>query len=318
MEIREESKTSISFGFSMANKFLIKTIFLFFVAFAMFFISGGKNISAQPFSGSGTVSVSATVPELITVTPSGGGSTSGSIALPNTAVGFSGYAYPSATVTLLKNGEVVAKVNANSDGSFSITLEEGYNSNVLYSLFAEDLDGNRSLLVNYPLVVKTGYFTQLSGIRFAPTIVTDKSEVRLGDYLSVNGYALPERELEVKIQGVESKIFTLYSSINGTYKIVIPMASLQRGEYSIYVNYKNDSRVSKFIKFTLGGANIFYTDTSSDIPGDCNADKIINLVDFSILAFWYGKNNPPTCVDTNKDGEINLTDFSILAFYWTG
>lgn len=302
----------------MANNFSKNIIFCVLIIALFFFFLNYKNISAQPFSGSGTVGISATVPELITVTPTGG-STSGSISLPKTAVGFFGYAYPNAIVTLLKGGQVNTTVTANANGAFSITLEELYSSNTIYSLFAEDLDGNRSLLLNYPMVVQTGYFTQLNGIRFAPTIVTDKLEVRNGDYLTVYGYALGDKELDVTITGGGTEtIFTLTSQPDGTYKIVLPVSGLKKGEYSVFINYKNDTRISKLIKFAIGDKNVFFTEDLSSIPGDCNVDKIINLVDFSILAYWYGKDNPPSCVDTNKDGVINLTDFSILAFYWTG
>lgn len=301
----------------MANNLPKNTIYSTLAILLVFFLLDGKNISAQPFSGTETISVSATVPELITVTP-GGGTSTGNVAIPKTAVGFSGYAYPNALVTLLKNGKTSATVTANSNGSFSITLEELYNNNVLYSLFAQDVQGNRSLLLNYPIVVQVGYFTQLSGIRFAPTIVTDKLEVRFGDYLTVTGYALPQKEIEVTIKGPSLQVFTLTSSSSGVYKIVLPLSGLPKGEYAVFVNYKYDARVSKLVKFIIGETNIFYAESLSSIPGDCNADKIINLVDFSILAFWYGKKNPPICVDTNKDGIINLTDFSILAFYWTG
>lgn len=263
-----------------------------------------------------TVSISASVGSAVVIVPGGG--TSGGVILPQTAVSFSGYAYPNAQVSLLKQGELKTTVKADSTGYFSITLEEKYNSNILYSLFAQDVSGNRSLLLNYPMVVQVGYITELSGIRFAPTIVIDKSQVRVGDYLTVNGYALPQNDMEVNIVGVANKVFTLTSSSDGSYKIVLPLTDLPRGAYSIYINYKNDTRVSKLIKFTIGESNIFFTDASSSIPGDCNADKKIDLIDFSILAFWYGKPNPPKCVDTNGDGIINLIDFSILAFYWTG
>jgi hypothetical protein len=44
----------------------------------------------------------------------------------------------------------------------------------------------------------------------------------------------------------------------------------------------------------------------------------VNLVDFSILAYWYLKPNPDPKVDLNSDGIVDLVDFSILAYYWTG
>ena len=263
------------------------------------------------------VSVTATVAgEVITTSPGGG--SSGSVILPKTAVNFSGLAYPRAAVSLLKFGVLQTSVIADENGAFNITLEELYDNTILYSLVAEDVSKNRSLLINYPIVVKVGLFTQLSNIRFAPTIVTDKSAVRTGDYLTVSGYALKEKQLEVIVSGAETKIFILLSSVSGAYKIILPTSGLPKGEYSLHIRYKDDERSSKLIKFTIGDANVFYAEQLSSIPGDCNADKVINLVDFSILAFWYGKSNPPKCVDTNNDNKINLVDFSILAFYWTG
>ncbi len=266
------------------------------------------------------VSVSATVVgEQIVVTPGGGGGSSGSIVIPKTSVRFSGQAYPNATVTLLKQGINKATVTASPVGDFTVTLEEKYDDNIVYSLFAEDVLGNRSLLINYPIVVQKGYLTHLSGIRFPPTITTDKSEVRVGDYLVVNGYALQDKDLEIVVKSDSvSSVFTLQSTKTGEYRMVVPLSSFSKGNYSVSVRYKNDVRTSTLIKFVIGNLNIFNTKTLSSIPGDCNADKIINLIDFSVLAFWYGKSNPPRCVDINRDNIINLVDFSILAFYWTG
>ncbi|MFA5791893.1 MAG: hypothetical protein WC884_02555 [Candidatus Paceibacterota bacterium] len=296
----------------MSNYFLKKIII-----FSLFFLLlGGRNLYAQsPVTE--TISVSAIVAgETVVVTPGGG--SSGSIIIPETAVRFSGQAYPNALVSLLKQGQVKAIVKANKFGDFTITLEEDYDSNTLFSLFTEDVLGNRSFLINYPIVVQVGFITHLSGIRFAPTITTDKAEARFGDYLTVTGYALPKMEMEITIKNVEKKIFSFISSKEGSYKIVLPLALLPEGDYVVFIKYINDNRISKLIKFAIGELNIFNTEISLNIPGDCNADKIINLIDFSVLAFWYGKDNPPLCVDTNKDNIINLIDFSILAFYWTG
>ena len=49
-----------------------------------------------------------------------------------------------------------------------------------------------------------------------------------------------------------------------------------------------------------------------------NKDSRVNLVDFSIAAYWYKRSTPPPSADLNGDGKVDLVDFSILAFYWTG
>ena len=51
---------------------------------------------------------------------------------------------------------------------------------------------------------------------------------------------------------------------------------------------------------------------------DVNQDGRVDLVDFSILAFWYKKSTINSEADLNSDGVVDMTDFSILAFYWTG
>lgn len=50
---------------------------------------------------------------------------------------------------------------------------------------------------------------------------------------------------------------------------------------------------------------------------DFNEDGRVNLVDFSILAYWYKKRNPPSHLDVNGDGKIDLVEFSTLIYYWT-
>jgi hypothetical protein len=53
---------------------------------------------------------------------------------------------------------------------------------------------------------------------------------------------------------------------------------------------------------------------------DLNRDGKVNLVDFSILVFWWGtpggNSNPPA--DINSNAKVGLEDFSILLFNWSG
>jgi hypothetical protein len=56
-----------------------------------------------------------------------------------------------------------------------------------------------------------------------------------------------------------------------------------------------------------------------DTHGDLNKDGKINIVDFSILMYFWNQTNPSNpCADINKDGIVNLTDFSIMLYWWTG
>ena len=50
--------------------------------------------------------------------------------------------------------------------------------------------------------------------------------------------------------------------------------------------------------------------------GDLNGDGKVNLIDFSILLFYWGSDN--ACADQNSNGKVDLVDFSILLYNWTG
>ena len=288
--------------------YIIKfTAFLLLVTF-----SARPVLALDMVSQPENVTVSATVTSIsIIPTDEGGGGVL-------TGVVFSGYAYPHAIVHIWKNGTPKTTTVADNNGYFSINLNEIYSPSALYTLYAIDKDNRRSLLINHPVVIKSGYITQISGIRFAPTIITDKTEVKEGDYLDVSGYALPNTPINLTIKGLVSQSFHLTSKVDGTYQIPLPLIGFKKGSYDLFVNYEKDKRISKVIQFTIGNVNILSTEMTTNIPGDCNADELINIVDFSIAAFWYGKINPPKCIDTNHDNSINLVDFSILAFYWTG
>ena len=59
------------------------------------------------------------------------------------------------------------------------------------------------------------------------------------------------------------------------------------------------------------------------VKGDLNKDGKVNLVDFSIAAFWYKRSTsdafkPIEIERLNGDGKVDLTDLSIMAYYWTG
>lgn len=243
----------------------------------------------------------------------------GVVLLPQTAVRFSGRAYSNAQVILLKDGQEISSVVATKDAYFTITLPEKVAGEALYTLYARDLASGKSLFLNFPLKVHEGFLTYLDGILFAPTINTDKTESVQGDYLRIFGYAIPKGNMEIEFKNNSFvKTFILSSKTDGTYDISVPLLGMQKGDYIVSIKYKDDKRISKLVNFKVGEKNVLNNENIPNVPGDCNKDSIINLIDFSVLAFWYGKENPPICVDTNRDGQINLTDFSILAFYWTG
>ncbi len=276
------------------------------VFFLLFFVS--IPVSALTITQTEVVSVSALVGTIPSLDGGGGGGY-------QSGARFSGLAYPQATVVVLKRDGTLLSTIADARGRFSIFVPE--NDWQLFTLYAIDIYGRKSTLLNFPTVLYSGVITDITGIKFAPTITTDKLSVKQGDFIAIEGSSLPLTTVEILVEGVEERVFSLTSDNTGLYRLTIP-ASFKEGEYSLRAHYIGDSRTSKAVKLTVGSVSISRIEATTNIPGDCNVDQQVTLTDFSVLAYWYGKSNPPRCVDTNNDGKINLVDFSILAFYWNG
>ncbi len=67
-----------------------------------------------------------------------------------------------------------------------------------------------------------------------------------------------------------------------------------------------------------GGGGGSSTRSKQCIGADFNKDRIVTLIDFSILLVSYGLPSPfkNPCVDINRDNAVNVVDFSILLSQW--
>ena len=129
------------------------------------------------------------------------------------------------------------------------------------------------------------------------------------------------------------------SLTNGTFSVLL---DVPQGAYTFTLIAFDASGRSKALSFTLELSSNSSTEVSdiifspfdsseplpTDQPGkvcppkaDLNNDCRVNLIDFSIAAFWWGKTPTPEFMKAeiqmlNGDGVVNIYDFSILAYYW--
>jgi len=251
--------------------------------------------------------------------PSGGG---GVPYFAPTTVIFLGKAYPKSVVTLLKDAQVVAQTVAGPDANFSITLTGLTGGNYIFAIYAEDKDGIRSSLLTFPVSVTYGATTNVSGIFIAPTIAVDKSEVKKGENIAIFGQSHPESEITIQVSSDEEFFVKTNSDKNGFYLYNFGTEVLDYGNHLTKSKAAKNGEISPFSKavgFVVGTKNVF-----AKLPAKCpqkadlNNDCKVNLVDFSIAAYWYKRPSPPKNIDLNGDGKIDLIDFSIMAYYWTG
>lgn len=259
--------------------------------------------------------------------PGGGGGGGGGgvvVSPPSTSVFFSGRAYPLSSVTILKDGQIAVTTIAGPDAKFDVKLSGLSTGNYNFSVYSEDDDGNRSSLFTFSVFVTTGSSTEISGIFLAPTISTDKSEVKYGEDIAIFGQSVPDSTVTVNINSDQEFFRYVQTDKNGAYLHYFDTTLLEKGDHSARSKVRLAEEVSDYgqsVAFLVGESNIdrIKDDSScSSRKADLNCDAKINIVDFSIAAYWYKRSNPDLKVDLNKDGKVDLIDFSIMAFYWTG
>jgi len=252
----------------------------------------------------------------------GGGGGAAIISAPSTAVVFSGRAYPKSTVTLLKDAQIAASTIAGPDSNFQITLSNLSAGNYIFSIYGEDKDGIRSSLFTFSVSVTSGVTTNVGGIFIAPTIAVDKSEVKKGDNVAIFGQSAAKSELTIMVNSDEPFFAKTGSDNNGVYLYNFDTSELDYGSHNAKSKAALSGSISSFSKavgFEVGTKNVLAPKSVKKfLKDDVNSDGRINLIDFSIVAYWYKRPSPPAKVDLNGDGKVDLIDFSIMAYYWTG
>ncbi|MCG2690540.1 hypothetical protein L6249_00520 [Candidatus Parcubacteria bacterium] len=258
--------------------------------------------------------------------PSGGGGGGGYVApLAETKVIFSGKAYPKTVVTLLKDAQIAATTIAGADANFQISVSGLSAGNYIFSIYSEDGKGLRSSLLTFPISVTQGATTNISGIFIAPTIDVDKSEVKRGDNIAIFGQSVPNSEITISVNSDEEFFAKTPADKNGVYLYNFDTAPLEIGQHFTKSKAALAGEISSFSKavsFAVG-TKTTPKETPRSLKSDLNGDNRINLVDFSIAAYWYKR---PISAEFSKkeseflngDGRVDLIDFSIMAYYWTG
>lgn len=257
--------------------------------------------------------------------PSGGGP--GGVYIPPvvTQVIFIGRAYPKSTVTLLKDAQIATTTVAGADANFQISISGLSGGNYIFSLYSEDREGRRSSLLTFPVSVTAGVITSISGIFIAPTIAVDKSEVKQGDNIAIFGQSAPNAEISIVVNSDKAEYFfgKIKADKDGLYSYSFSTIFWKMGRYYAKSKAALNGEVSPFGKladFLVGTKTILVEPTPICPPiwVDLNNDCRVNLIDFSILFFWFDKPVVPQKVDLDGNEKADLTDLSILAYYWTG
>jgi len=250
---------------------------------------------------------------------SSGGSGGSERELGETQISVSGRAYPGETVHILLDGREISTVRADSAGRFEFSTASSPGT-VTMGFWALDVNRIRSITLTTTFDVTQGAITNVNGILLPPTLAIDDVTVNPGDQITISGQALPNSEVQVHFNN-SSSVITAVTQSNGEWAVAYNTASLGSAQHTVRARYVIGSgRLITQSSFSTTLQLFVGVDGSPTTPSDLNRDGRINLIDFSILIFWWGTNagssDPPA--DINGNGNVGLEDFSILLFNWTG
>lgn len=238
---------------------------------------------------------------------------------------FRGQAYPGSVVSILKNGVIVAESPAGTDGRFEIRLRSLNPGTYTFGLRAEDTERLKSKLLTVTVYVSQGVTTLVEGIFIPPTITTDKLEVKYKELVSIFGRSAPDAEVRISIVNKVEVLKSTRADSQGLWQYQLDTRELGYGNYEAKARSVTEENMSPYgdvVTFLVSDTNRVRLNRTA-LSGfrkkcDLNDDNRVNILDFSIMAFWYKRLGFPAKVDLSSDGRINLTDLSILAYCWTG
>nr|MBP6860466.1 hypothetical protein [Candidatus Paceibacterota bacterium] len=237
---------------------------------------------------------------------------------------FRGRAYPGSKVTVLKEARIIVSTVASPDGTFDVTAKKITPGTYTFSVYGTDKRGVQSATHAFTVAMTANVTNIVSGIFLPPTMTIDKKEVRWGEVLVTIGQTNPSSEVTIFVNSEREVVKKVFASADGSWLLNFDTTEIERGNHSTQSRAAKQGEISplsKPLSFKVGDRTVYAeseSESQATSKGDVNGDSRVNLVDFSVVAYWFKRANPPATADLNGDGQVTLVDFSILAYNWNG
>lgn len=267
--------------------------------------------------------------------PSGGGGGGGGLA-PQvfTKVILKGRTAPLAIVTVLKDGASVPVPPADSNGNWQTELSVS-GGIYTFSAYSIDAENRKTLTTSFTTSVPPNQTTTISDIVLAPTISADKSTVKQGNSITFFGAAYPQSDVNIIVNSETTIVDKAKSDKFGLWNYKLDSNLLEKGDHTAKSQTITPDTLTSIysasLAFKVGDTDILFGKVQGTPPppatsasrcnknGDINNDKKVNIIDFSVLLFYWGQRNPAnTCANVNQTSVVDIFDFSIMLFWWTG
>lgn len=240
-----------------------------------------------------------------------------SVVIPSTSssLELAGFTSPGAFVTILLDTAVAGTTTADSNGNFYklLTGLTGGTHNI--DIHAEDVLTRTTQTTSFSVDLFLNTTTTLNNIAIPSTINAHPTTMFERGPITLSGLSHPLSQITVFMQGT-----SLYSD-------VVVANSLGEWSYTFDSRFNTLNTGLNYVyarEVVVGGyisdfTQNFYFTVNSCLRADVNCDSYVNLVDFSIMLYYWMQSYPTNFrADINDDFVVNLTDFSIMLFYWTG
>lgn len=238
----------------------------------------------------------------------------------DTVVNMRGIAYPNTQVSIERDGTLLVSVPADPLAKFDVSLANQPTGTHTYIVSGKDAKGRPGSSLSFTLTVTPGTTTTITGIFLGPTIEADKETATLDETITILGITAPESDVTIYVSSEETKTFKTKSGTDGTWTKQILASDIGIGDHNARAKaVAPTTEVSNFSSTVPFSVTDKKDPCSGKNRADINCDGKVNLVDFSIMMFYWKQRDPANKrADINRDRVVNLTDFSILLFNWTG
>ncbi len=239
---------------------------------------------------------------------------------PVTSIVLQGIAYPSSNVTVTNNGAVAVVVPADPQARFNVTLSNLQAATYTVGVYGSDSQGVQGPTSNFTVTLTSGTTVTITGIFLGPTIGADKQQLKTGDTATVFGTTSPESNVSVFFSSTPEVQYDVTAKADGTWVKQLVAKDLTVGNHTVKSKATDPSGAISDFSNTVAISVLGTPPTkcTGKTKGDLNCDAKVDIVDFSVLLFYWNARNPANDrADLNQDGVVNIIDFSIMLFYWT-
>ncbi len=250
-----------------------------------------------------------------------GNKTGGGNMLEQSNLTISGYSFPSAQISILKDGKEFQNTTADSSGGFTLTTEDMDRGTYTFAM-STLRDSVRSAVYTTTIYMNGSTRNTIGPVYLSPIVTSKTQRIDLGSPLLVFGKAVPLYIVQAIVVNPKDPLQQPYAIASttangsGDWSVNLNTSELPKGTYSVLaqtiVPKQGNSQFSS--EFLVGIGEKPQGDNKK--RSDINGDGKVNLADLSILLFNWKKSN--ALADINMDGIVNITDFSIMLSAWTG